>query len=410
MNKPSLQKRDIVIVGLQPWDVDLGSNCKNIALEFSKSNRVLYVNSPLDRKTYLTKGTDEKVRKRIKIVRGQENGLREVAHNIWELYPEKIIESINWIRLPWLFDKLNRRNNKTFAGCIERALHKLQFNNIILFNDNDIFRSFHLRELLKSTVSIYYSRDFLLGVDYWSRHGRRLEPKLIAGSDVCVANSSFLARYCKQYNERSYNVGQGCDLSIFIPSDSKQTPSDLRNVTGPVIGYVGALQSIRINIKIIEHIALSRPEWSVVLVGPEDDVFKNSGLHTYKNIFFTGPKELDELPLYIEAFDVCLNPQSLNAVTEGNYPRKIDEYLAMGKPVVATQTEAMQIFANYCYLAINTHDYVELIEKALREDKPELKRIRREFASTHTWENSVAEIYGAILDIQQNKDVSNFEN
>ena len=27
--------RDIVIVGQQPWDVEIGSNCKNIALEFS---------------------------------------------------------------------------------------------------------------------------------------------------------------------------------------------------------------------------------------------------------------------------------------------------------------------------------------------------------------------------------------
>jgi hypothetical protein len=33
----------------------------------------------------------------------------------------------------------------------------------------------------------------------------------------------------------------------------------------------------------------------------------------------------------------------LNETTKGNYPRKIDEYLAMGKPVVATKTIAMDI-------------------------------------------------------------------
>jgi hypothetical protein len=32
----------------------------------------------------------------------------------------------------------------------------------------------------------------------------------------------------------------------------------------------------------------------------------------------------------------------LNETTKGNYPRKIDEYLAMGKPV-ATKTIAMDI-------------------------------------------------------------------
>ena len=46
-----------------------------------------------------------------------------------------------------------------------------------------------------------------------------------------------------------------------------------------------------------------------------------------------------------------LNPQLLNEVTIGNYPRKIDEYLAMGKPTVATKTEGMSVFADYTYLA-----------------------------------------------------------
>ena len=38
----------------------------------------------------------------------------------------------------------------------------------------------------------------------------------------------------------------------------------------------------------------------------------------------------------------------VNAVTQGDYPLKIDEYLAMGKPVVATRTP-MALFADYAY-------------------------------------------------------------
>lgn len=47
-----IRNRDIIVVGQQPWDVEIGSNCKNIATEFAKHNRVLYVNSPLDRITF----------------------------------------------------------------------------------------------------------------------------------------------------------------------------------------------------------------------------------------------------------------------------------------------------------------------------------------------------------------------
>ena len=50
-----MQGKDIVITGIQPWDIEIGSNCKNIALEFSKKNRVLYINAPLDRNTLKSK-------------------------------------------------------------------------------------------------------------------------------------------------------------------------------------------------------------------------------------------------------------------------------------------------------------------------------------------------------------------
>lgn len=398
MDKPAVHGRDIVIVGLQPWDVELGSNCKNLALEFSKSNRVLYVNAALDRRTYLTNLSDPKVKKRMKIIQGEIPGLYEVSNNIWELYSTRIMESINWIRIPWLFDLLNKRNNKNFAISIISAMQDLRFENIILFNDNDMFRSFYLKELLKPVMSIYYSRDYLLGVDYFSRHGKRLEPKLISKSDICVANSLFLSNYCKKYNQRSFYVGQGCDLSIFNLSVSHPVPEDIKIIKGPIIGYVGALESMRLDIEIIEYIALSHPDWSIVLVGPEDEVFKHSKLHEIENVHFTGAKDMEQLPAYISAFNVCINPQLINLLTVGNYPRKVDEYLAMGKAVVATSTEAMQIFVDHTYLASDKIQYVDLIERALSEDSDKLRTSRCRFAATHTWENSAALIYRAIID------------
>jgi len=46
-----LNNCDIIMVGQQPWDVEIGSNNKNIAVQFSKNNRVLYVNSAISRGT-----------------------------------------------------------------------------------------------------------------------------------------------------------------------------------------------------------------------------------------------------------------------------------------------------------------------------------------------------------------------
>ena len=183
---------------------------------------------------------------------------------------------------------------------------------------------------------------------------------------------------------------------MFTNAVNSPIPIDIQQLKKPIIGYVGALQSIRLNISLLVGIAKQCPEWSIVLVGPEDEVFKTSELHQLTNIHFLGSKPPAELPNYIHAFDVCLNPQLVNQVTIGNYPRKIDEYLAMGKPIVATATEAMTIFQDYTYLGNSIEDYIRLIAKALTEDKATLRAARQNFAASHTWENNVKEIYKAI--------------
>ncbi|MBX0290501.1 glycosyltransferase [Hymenobacter sp. HSC-4F20] len=391
----TLLGRDIVVVGQQPWDTEIGSNCRNIALEFARHNRVLYVNAPLDRNTVLRHRRAGWVQQRLRVVRGQEQPLQMAGDNLWVLTPDAIVESINWLPASPLYDLLNKRNNRRFAAAIERGIQALGFQEFVLFNDNDIFRSFYLKELLAPAVSVYYSRDYMLAVDYWRKHGRRLEPQLIAKSDVCVANSSYLASYCQRYNPNSYYVGQGCDVAP-AATTATTVPPDLAPISGPLIGYVGALVSLRLDIDLLVSLARQRPEWSLVLVGPEDEAFKASALHELPNVYFLGPKAPAELPAYIREFTVCLNPQLVNDMTIGNYPRKIDEYLALGKPVVATRTQAMDIFAEHTYLADSGADYVALIEQALWEDSAERQRRRAAFAATHTWENSVRQIYEAI--------------
>ena len=394
MNK--LTGRDIVIVGLQPWDTEIGSNCKNIALEFSKNNRVLYINSPLDRITVIKDKKDPKVKKRLSIMKGEAPDLVQINDWLWNFYPSTILESVNWLKNDKMFDIFNKRNNRKFASEIERAIEVLGFEDIILFNDNDIFRSFYLPDILKTDVSIYYSRDNLVSVDYWKHHGEKLEPQLIRKNNICVANSTYLADYCKKFNPNSFYVGQGCELDIFTDVDKKFIPAEIRNIEGPIVGYVGALSSLRLDIDALIYIAQKRLDWNIVLVGPEDFNFLNSRLHEMKNVYFLGSKDPSELPSYVNSFDVCINPQILNDVTKGNYPRKIDEYLAAGKPVVATLTEAMSIFKDHVFLAEKKEDYIELIANALKNDNPEKQLNRINFAKQHTWENSVGEIYRAI--------------
>jgi glycosyltransferase involved in cell wall biosynthesis len=392
-----IKGKDIVILSIQPWDIEIGSNCKNIALEFAKENRVLYVNPPMDRITRLKQKNSEKIQKRIRIAKGQETDIVNIGDNLWNLYPKDTIESINWINSQSIFNALNKRNSKILSKNIASAIERLGFSDFLLFNDSSMFLGLHLKELLEPQLYTYYIRDYLVKVPYWKKHGERIEPKLIAKADVVLNNSTLYAEYGSQFNKNSIMVGQGCDIEMFTDEENQiKVPEEFNNIPSPVIGYVGSLTTLRLDIDLLVHIAKQKPEWSVVLVGPEDEKFKNCDLHQMPNVYFLGSKDTNELPSYIKGFDICTNPQIVNDITIGNYPRKIDEYLAMGKPVVATDTKAMEMFNQHVYLGKTKEDYVKLIELALEEHSNSKSNQRIAFAKSHTWENNVKDIYNAI--------------
>jgi glycosyltransferase involved in cell wall biosynthesis len=397
--------RDIVITGLQPWEADLGSNCVNIAKEFAKNNRVLYVNYPLNRLVAFREKANPSIQKRIRVLRGEDKDLDQVYPNVWVLTPKCMLESISQLKPNFLFDFLNLINNKRFAKQIKSAVNRLGFKDYILFNDNDIYRSFYLKELLKPSIYVYYIRDNMISVKYWVRHGERLQSQLMKKIDLITANSTLLRDTGLKQNPHSYYVGQGCDFTKYDDNHVYEMPEDLLNIGHPIIGYIGAVWSLRLDINWIGHLAIQKPEWSIVLIGPEDDEFKKSDLHLLKNVYFLGKRSQDELASYLVNFDVALNPQVLSPETIGNYPRKIDEYLAMGKPVVARKTDAMGIFSGYCYLAETKEEFLTDIALALKENTKTEETKRKAFAHTHTWENSVAEIYHAIDIIEQQKKV-----
>jgi glycosyltransferase involved in cell wall biosynthesis len=259
-----------------------------------------------------------------------------------------------------------------------------------------MFQGFLAPELLESKLNIYFSRDNLTSTGYFKKHGLRLEPQLISKYDLAVANSLYLKDYCAKHNNNSYYVGQGCDLSIFDPSLNHAEPHEFANIPHPRIGYIGALLRLRLDLTLLEDLAAKRPDWSFVYVGPEDEDFQSSRLHQMDNVYFLGSKKPEELGQYLSAFDLAMNPQELNEMTIGNYPRKIDEYLAMGKPTLATPTRAMEVFKNHVYLAEGVLGYEKAIELALQEDSESKETARMQFAQSHSWENSVNEIYKAI--------------
>lgn len=396
METSIIKGRDFIIFGLQPWDIPIGSNCKNIAAEIAKNNRVIYVNRPLDRLSKYKNRNNQQIKNRIESIKYGKNSLTELTSNLWILNPRLVLESINFLPPGKIYRFLNKRNNRKLAQEINSACSELNFKEPILLIDDDFFNGLYLKDFIKPSLFIYYIRDYLLSQKYFVRHGFTSEPLIIKKADAVAANSKYLAEYAAKYNANSADIGQGCEVDAFIPVPAAM-PSDISIIAFPVIGYCGSLTSTRLDIEMIHYIAAQKPGWNVVLVGPEDDAFKNSSLHELKNVYFLGAKQPGDLPLYVHAFDVCFNPQLLNQMTIGNYPRKVDEYLAAGKPVVATKTTAMEMFGKQVYLCDDKEEYIEKIQLALKEAKiKEKMEARILLAQSHTWQASVSELYKLI--------------
>ena len=168
--------RDFIITSLQTWDIEIGSTIKNTALEISKQNRVLYINTPMDISIRLrgNRQSPSYIR-RMDVIKGKASPLRQINANMWVLDCPFMLFSANFLPAP-LFNIVNRKNNARIARWIVEQAAALDFKNYIHLIDTDIYRSRYLKEYIHPSVSIYYRRDYVIGEAYWRRHGTRLEP------------------------------------------------------------------------------------------------------------------------------------------------------------------------------------------------------------------------------------------
>jgi len=126
-----------------------------------------------------------------------------------------------------------------------------------------------------------------------------------------------------------------------------QQPDQAR-IGKPIIGYFGVIDE-RFDVELIKNIALARPDWNIVLIGPVVKISEDS-IPTLPNIHMLGQRSYKQLPSYLRDWDVAIIPFLLNESTRYISPTKTPEYLAAGIPVVSTPIHdvAYEYGANNC--------------------------------------------------------------
>lgn len=177
------------------------------------------------------------------------------------------------------------------------------------------------------------------------------------------------------------------DFNLFQQSKTKKIiPVDIKDIHKPIIGYYGTLSDSN-DWELIEYCVKKRPEYNFVFIGIKD--IKVPKLESKTNVYFLGRKEYSEIPSYGNQFDVCIMFWVRREWIKNCSPLKLKEYLALGKPVVSTYIEELEInYKNIVYISKDKNEFLNNLDTALNNDINE--RISRglEYVRSDSWGNS----------------------
>jgi glycosyltransferase involved in cell wall biosynthesis len=174
------------------------------------------------------------------------------------------------------------------------------------------------------------------------------------------------------------------------------TPSTLpHRATGarPQLGYVGFIME-RTDLALVRAVAARRPDWDVVLVGPEypQGYVKASGVLELPNVRWLGEQPNADVPGILQSLDVCLMPHVDNAYSRSMAPLKLYQYLGSGRPVVSTPVAGIDFAGDHVRVAADATGFAAHVQDCLDHDRIEHSAARIDPVRTATWRIRVGEM------------------
>jgi beta-glucosidase/6-phospho-beta-glucosidase/beta-galactosidase/glycosyltransferase involved in cell wall biosynthesis len=217
------------------------------------------------------------------------------------------------------------------------------------------------------------------------------EKRLLKHADIVFAGGKELGDKKREEHGNVHAFGCGVDYAHFAKASDPATriPPDIDFMKRPILGWVGVVDE-RVDYPLVWEIARLRPEWSLAMVGPVVKVDPNLLPHA-PNLFWLGERDYQQLPHYCRAFDVNMMCFALNAATEFINPTKGLEYMATGKPIVATPVKAVvRQWSDIVRVARTAEEFVAQVEAALKAGPRDERVIRgMELAKTASWDATV---------------------
>ena len=373
------ERQNIVCLSTIDWDFNWQGHQEIMATLARQGHRVLFIENTGVRSVKLK--DLPRLRHRLANWRKGVRGIRKVIDNLYVYAP---------IVLPFPYSRVARLINKTVMfWTLKSWTRSMRFENPIIWTWLPTALALDLIRILDGQLVVYYCCDNFEATSPGSRRIRESEDELLRKADLVFAHSRALYDRCSRFADQVHVFQYGFNREVFARVGDR-LPADLAPIPRPILGYVGGVHQ-HVDQDLLAKVARAHSDKSLVMVGPlQTEVNRLQGL---PNVHFLGQKRYEELPAYINRFDLGLIPYALNDYTRTVFPTKLNEYLILGKPVVSTSLPEVAYFNSTHQGVVSIADgpaaFVKRIGEELAGDSDVLRARRIKQVEKNAWAEKI---------------------
>lgn len=258
----------------------------------------------------------------------------------------------------------------------------------------------YLLEEFEPAAIVYDIQDEYSAFIWAPRDISQREQELLARTDVIFAGTYALYETkCAKVSCPAYFYPCGVEFEHFHAAAPDTDlplaePPELDGIPHPRLVYMGLIDA-RIDGVLLKEVALARPEWQIIMLGPVDigQFAEFHELSELPNLYFFGSIPYRRLPQFLAHCEVCIMPWKVNELTRHINPTKTLEYLSTARPVVSIRLPDLENYFGECVaLADTPKEFIARCEAALEGRLQDKIAKGLELARSYSWERVVGEM------------------
>jgi len=385
-----LSGQNIICIGVTDFGTDIPTGKDQIMKILSQQNRILMVNTAGNRTPKLIKRDFQKAFGKIT---EWFRGVRRFSNNIFIFSP---------IRMPFSKYPIIRKLNLAISLIsLNLIVKKLGFDKPILWIYNLEYAD--ICQKLDHSLTIYYvCDDYSLFRGVPQRILQEKEQQLLRSADLVFVAHRPLYEDRKKLNSNTCLIPNATNPEHFQINFNLSITDDIANLKHPIVGFSGTLDDDWVDIDLIYESAITYPSYSFVLLGTVKADWKK--LQELSNVYYLGRKSYNRVPLYYQAFDICIIPFKQTPLTKNiDIPLKLLEYFAVGKPVVAININKLEEFEGIYWVAESREQFIQYLGMVLDGETESLKMKRMEIARQNSWMARVNQMSEIIEELEKER-------